>query len=162
MLTQHRLKQVLSYNPDTGVFTRLITINGKAKKGDIAGYNHSNGYKLITIDGCKIYCHHLAWLYMYGEWPKYIDHINGKPDDNRITNLRKSTHQQNMFNKKKYKNNKSGYKGTYWNNECQKWAASIRINGKNIHLGLYDSVEQAHQAYLEKAKNLFGEFASSG
>lgn len=162
MLTQHRLKQVLSYNPDTGVFTRNITVSSRAKKGDIAGCNHSGGYKVITIDGYKLYCHHLAWLYTYGEWPKYIDHINGIPSDNRISNLRKASHGQNMQNRKIHKNNKSGYKGVYWHKQCQKWCANIRLNGKHIHLGLYESAEEAHQVYLNKAEELFGEFSSSG
>jgi len=90
---------------------------------------------------------------------KMIDHINVNPLDNRRENLRVCTNQQNQFNKNKYKNNKSGFKGVSFNKQTQKFVAQIQINGKNKHLGLFVTAEAAHECYKKAAVKYHGEFA---
>jgi hypothetical protein len=86
-----------------------------------------------------------------------IDHINGDKLDNRKCNLRIVTAQQNKMNSSVYKNNKSGFKGV--NLEGRKYRATIKLNGKKMHIGLFETPEQAAKAYDEIAKNIFGEYA---
>jgi hypothetical protein len=98
-LTQERLKELLHYDPETGIFTNLTQRGGHAKKGAVAGTKNSIGYVCIRIDYDQYRAHRLAWLYVYGEFPeKFIDHMNEIRDDNRIINLRLATHQENLHN----------------------------------------------------------------
>lgn len=87
-----------------------------------------------------------------------IDHINMNGLDNRRENLRLASHSQNGTNKKLQSNNKSGYKGVFWNTQKGKWQAKIKKDGKNNHIGFFTDKELAYKAYCEKAKELFGEF----
>lgn len=91
-----------------------------------------------------------------------IDHINRNPLDNRRSNLRICTHQQNQCNRGKQSNNTSGFKGVCWHKGNQKWVAEIRINGKCKHLGYFDDPEEAHQTYIRTAQKLHGDFANFG
>lgn len=149
MLTHDRLKEVLNYDPKTGIFTTLIKRCGPNNVGSVNG----NSYLQIMIDR-KIYsAHRLAWLYMKGEWPKdQIDHINGKRDDNRLVNLREATKSINSQNIKNHrKDNACGFLGVTvvtGNNLKKPWQASIRISNKQIYLGCYKTPEAAHEAYL--------------
>jgi hypothetical protein len=90
---------------------------------------------------------------------KYIDHGNMNVLDNRKSNLRKCTIQQNACNREKPKHNTSGYKGVYWEKGLKKWRSAIRLNNKKIHIGCYEIKIEAAKAYNKKAKELFGEFA---
>lgn len=82
----------------------------------------ATGYVLISFDGEQYLAHRLAWFYVTGEMPPmFIDHINGKPDDNRFENLREATPQQNGFNRGMPKNNKSGAKGCEWRRDRGKY-----------------------------------------
>ncbi len=87
-LTQERLKELLNYDPETGVFTWRVN-KCQAKAGDIAGCRNSNGHISITIDQNHYYGHQLAWLFVFGYIEKQIDHENRNAGDNRICNLRK-------------------------------------------------------------------------
>src|SRR3990167_3120706 len=106
MISQQRLKELLSYNPNTGEFTRLVAtgIHGCNKAGVVVGClsdHPTQGYILIRVnnDGILYRAHRLAWLYVYGFWPPAdIDHINGNRSDNRIVNLRSVTRSQNLQN----------------------------------------------------------------
>lgn len=153
------LKNHLNYCEVSGVFTRAETVNGKYKKGDVAGALKLNGYIAISIKGKKYHAHRLAWLYVHGHFPSdCIDHVNMNKSDNRIINLRLATKSQNMNNKGKRSNNKSGFKGVCWD-KCQcKWKASTRFGGKNKHLGYFDSPLQASEAYNKFAIENHGEF----
>ncbi len=129
-----------TYNPETG---EIFGIKGKLIKT-----RHTNGYifPAIYIDGkqYRFLGHIFAWYYTYDELPPdKIDHNDTIADNNRINNLRIVTHQENMFNR--------NAKGYYWDKDRQKWRAQIRINGKDIHLGLFekDNEDVAHQAYLD-------------
>lgn len=146
-LTQERLKSLLNYNPETGEFTWLVGGRG-CKAGEIAGYPKCDRggkiYTYIGIDGKYYYAHRLAWLYIYGEWPKdQLDHIDQDSLNNRLSNLRDVTHSENHKNQKIPKNNSSGVLGVTFHNKAQKWVASIQVNSKSIHLGVFDLKDDA-------------------
>lgn len=88
-----------------------------------------------------------------------VDHKNRIRHDNRVENLRMVTRQQNSMNRPKQVNNTSGYKGLYWDKRNKKWHSRIYYNGKNIHLGYFNDIEEAREAYNKKAKELYGEYA---
>ena len=99
MLTQERLKQLLNYDPETGIFTRIISVSSNALKGDIAGWINGHGYRQLSIDYKKYDCHRLAFLYMLGKLPnEEVDHINHIRSDNRWINLREVTRHENKKN----------------------------------------------------------------
>lgn len=155
MISQIELKRILNYDANTGIFTRLIA-NRHLKIGSVPGYKNKLGYVVIKIMGDRYLSHRLAWIYVYGVIPnKFIDHINGNPSDNRIVNLREASHAQNMQNQlKPQKNNSSGYLGVYLQKNSNKYRADIKLNGKTIHLGVFDTAELASKAYLEKKSKI--------
>lgn len=136
-LTQARLKELLRYDPETGVMTWL-------RSGKRAGTKHRLGYRNVVVDGKGYAEHRLAWLLVHGQWPEHdLDHINRVRDDNRLRNLRPATRSENCQNQPVRKSNKSGTTGVYLHGLSGKWAASINIAKKQRHLGLFDSVDQA-------------------
>ena len=126
-----RLKDLMYYNPDLGIFTWLKGV----KKGKKAGTRESSGYIKIKIDGKDYKAHRLAFLYMYGFMPDEIDHINHDKTDNRILNIRSVTHAENCKNLKKSKNNTSGLNGISYDKTNNLWRSRITVNGKAIYLG---------------------------
>lgn len=162
MLTQAELKKQLSYNPETGVFTRIASETSCVKIGDIAGCN-AQGYIQISVKNKKYRAHRLVWLYITGSFPeKIIDHINWVKTDNRFCSLREATNAENMWNRGATKGNTSGFKGVSWDKERSKWGSQIKIHGKTIRLGRFDNPEDAHKAYCDASKKLHGEFTYSG
>lgn len=151
-LTQDRLKELLHYDPETGVFTRRVVLNNKIKVGDIAGCL-CNGYVKIRVEVRRYRAHRLAWLYMVGDWPKdQLDHINGKRDDNRWANIREATSSENMKNRKINTNNTSGIMGVCWNKRSGRWDAQIKLGGRTIHLGSFRDKTAAILARMEGEK----------
>ena len=143
-LTAEYLRSILNYDPETGIFTRKVRTANSVKVGDVAGCSNGDGYLRLRLQSRLFYAHRLAWLYMYGEWPKgQIDHINRDRSDNRISNLREVTNKQNAQNSSKPSNNTSGYPGICWHKRDSKWVACIRHNQKLIHLGLFKTIEEA-------------------
>ncbi len=162
MLTQSRLKECLSYDPETGEF-RALSTSGARQAGSVAGSKHPKGYISITVDGHRHLAHRLAWLYVYGVFPDGdTDHINGVKTDNRIANLREATRSQNMANLGALSNSKSGIRGVHYFKRTGRWVSSIRANGKTVHLGYFATAEAASLAYREAATRLHGEFARAG
>lgn len=159
-LTAERLREVVSYDPENGAFTWRKKTCRKVVPGAPAGHLGTH-YWTIGIDGKRYRAHRLAWLYAYGEFPsETIDHANGDYLDNRIANLRAASRRQNMANKRMHKNNACGVKGVYWCIQRHKWRASVRYQGRNKHVGFFESKEAAGEAYFAKAKEIFGEFAT--
>lgn len=159
-ITHAELLERLHYSPDSGLFTWLKDTGGpKGKKGFVAGSLKSNGYVDIRFNGPIYRAHRLAWFYHYGKWPDgEIDHINGIKSDNRISNLREATRAESIRNIGRRNKNKTGFKGV--GNVGNKWKARITFNGENIYLGLFDTPEDAHEAYCKAATNLHGSFAN--
>jgi hypothetical protein len=159
-LTPERLREVLHYDPDTGVFTwRKGHRNRRRKPGDKAGWRDGN-YLRIRIDTHSYQAPRLAFLYMAGRWPTFgVDHIDGDPSNDGWHNLRDVSQSQNTMNKKRARNNTSGFKGVSWHKHRRKWVASIRLHGHLYNLGSFSSPEAAHEAYKVKARELFGEYA---
>ena len=154
--TQERLKQLLNYDPETGVFVWKVAASNRVKVGGVAGAISCEGYRRINIDGRSYYGHRLAWLHCFGRWPaKHVDHVNGVRDDNRLVNLREATDSENGQNRQKAQaNNRSRLLGVYWNKRNERWVAQIALNGKLRYLGLFDTAEDAHAAYLTSKKKL--------
>ena len=161
-ITQDELKKQLFYDTETGQFTRLISQSNAVCVGDVAGSPDCKGYLRITVNGRMYLSHRLAFLYVHGDMPPQIDHINGDPSDNRIANLRAATGSQNLANRGPTKRNTSGFKGVCWLKQKKKWKAQIQINRKYIYIGLFSSAEDAYAAYCEIAKRHFGDFAKVG
>ena len=138
MLIQSELKRLLHYDPNTGIFTRLVEVGNSINIGDIAGTILGSGYEGIRVLGKSYLAHRLAWLYTHGEWPKnQIDHVNHNKLDNRIINLREVTQQENTKNQALYKNNKSGVAGVHWCKISKKWVVQVGIRKKRIKLGYF-------------------------
>jgi hypothetical protein len=148
-MTTEQLKLLLRYEPDTGLFFWLSN-KGTAKAGDVAGATASNGYTNICIDRRIYKAHRLAWLYVYGAPPSnQVDHINGVKNDNRIANLRQATNFENSQNHTSF--------GVHLHKEKNKWQARIRVRDKRLHLGYFESKQDAVSAYL-KAKEIHHQF----
>lgn len=151
MLMASRLREVLHYDQNTGVFTWIVTPNafrGSVRIGDIAGYKSRDGYIKIGVDGCAYQAHRLAWLYMHGSCEHNLDHKDGQRDHNWIGNLRPATYAQNNQNRRARLGSKSGLLGAFKHNGRNRWFAQITVNGKQKHIGCYATPEEAHAAYL--------------
>lgn len=136
-LTQEKLHQLLDYDPETGVMLCR-------KTGKRAGTQHRLGYRNVVISGRTYAEHRLAWVLATGAWPVYdIDHINRVRNDNRLCNLREATRTENCQNQPVRKSNRSGVTGVYFHKISGKWAASINIAKKQVHLGVFDTVDAA-------------------
>lgn len=159
-LSQVELKRLLSYDPGTGIFTRLISWTKDYPVGSIAGRVDKDGYLRITVNRIVYSSHRLAWFYFYGVWPKgNIDHIDMNKKNNKISNLREDDLFENARNKDKLITNKSGYKGVAKNTRCNTWRSTITANRKTIYLGSFSNKEDAAIAYDKAAIRLHGEFA---
>ena len=153
-LTQERLKELLDYDSESGVFKWRVC-RGPCHIGTAAGTKNKLGYTQVTIDN-KIYlAHRLAWLYFYGCFPaNKLDHVNRIRDDNRIENLRAATQRENKQNVSMQRNNTSGAMGVCWDKSSNKWRAYVRADGRLMHLGLHTSIEAARAARASgKAKH---------
>ena len=156
MLTQNILKELLNYDPQSGIFTWVVSPRNNVPLGSIAGSIDKKGYIRILCKKQTYLAHRLAWFYVYGKWPtKELDHINKNPSDNRIENLRDVTRKQNMENKKLYKTNKSGHSGVTWHSRDKKWNVRIGHYGKRISIGYFDNLEDAIKARIKAQNKIF-------
>ena len=149
------LKEILNYDPDTGVFTWKKKISKKVVVGSQAGCLRG-GYVTINIMGKRYQAHRLALLYVHGGCnSKDVDHINGIRSDNRICNLRLATRSENKQNILRVQpNNKSGHTGVDWHKSTGLWRATITIMRKQKHIGLFKTKEEAAEAYKKAKKEL--------
>jgi HNH endonuclease/AP2 domain len=150
----------LHYDRKTGEFRWRKCFHNKIRAGDLAGTIQAQGHRFICIDRRCYREHRLAWFYMTGRWgPPNIDHLDGDPSNNRWSNLRRATRSQNNANRRRPRNNTSGFKGVHLCQSSGKWRALIGKNGHIIHLGRFPTPQAAHEAYVAAARKLFGEFA---
>lgn len=143
------LKQVLSYDPSTGVFTWIVAQwRGSVGNKTIAGHCAANdGYVRICISKRMYLAHRLAWLYIHGRWPAHqIDHINGNKSDNSMANLREASVSQNLFNRPA--------KGVYRNGKG--WNVQVTLDGARKCLGTYKTWDEARAVYLAACENHYG------
>lgn len=152
LLTKKRLKEVLNYNSDSGLFTWVK--NERATKiGGEVGCIGKKGYRQICIDGISHRANRLAFLYKNGKIPNEIDHINRVKDDNSWENLREITHSDNNKNRGRLRNNTSGITGVYICRKRNKWKSFIKINKKLFHLGQFvnkhDAIIARYNAEVE-------------
>lgn len=160
MLTQSRLKELLHYDPLTGIFTRLkcaCTYYIGKRAGNACKFH---GYRFIKIDQVSYREHRVAWLYMHGVWPAgEIDHINRNGLDNRFSNLREADESQQACNTRGRKNTMSGVKGVTWVPHCGRWMGRVSHKTKEHYLGLFSTIEEAKIAVIAKRAELHGEYA---
>lgn len=156
-LTAERLRELLHYDPETGVFVWLVSRNAnRAPEGAEAGWLDDRGARMIEVDQRNYKAHRLAWLYVHGCWPKgVVDHRNTAPGDNRIDNLRDVTQFVNMQNRRAArKGSRSGLIGAHWRERDKNWRSSVYADGKVHRLGSFDTAEEAHAAYVAAKRRL--------
>ena len=164
--TQARLKQALSYDPETGLFIWIEPRRGRMLFSIAGHVDKSTGYRDISLDDRSYHATKLAWFYVFGEYPEcVVDHINRDKSDDRIVNLRLATQSENIINSGMFAHNTSGVKGVYhYKNRAEKgwsaWWAYITCNGKRKSLGYFHSKTEAKFAREEAELDLFGEFSS--
>lgn len=163
MITYERLREVLDYNPITGVFVWKISPANHVKSGSIAGGRVvTTGYIKIIIDKKAYLAHRLAWLYMTGTCLRVsiIDHKNRIVDDNRWENLRLCSRSQNRVNSKLSINSTTGYKNISVVRRYGKikYRARTKKDGKEYYLGSFDTLEEAVTIAKASARQLHGEF----
>lgn len=172
MIDQKTLLSLVHYDPETGV---MIWRSKKEISGMEEAWNRAHSGKQLTSisqDGYLETCivldgiqkdyrlHRLAWLYVYGEFPKGpLDHINRIKIDNRISNLRLTSIALNGHNVKSYSTNKSGVKGVSWCKLSRKWRAVLVFKKKYLHLGLFSDIEDAKDAYASASALYAKEFS---
>lgn len=143
-LSQARLKELLHYNHDTGIFTWKSCVGrwGHIQAGTEAGTLNGKGYRSIKIDGTWYLGHRLVFLYVTGSFPiNDVDHGDHVRNNNKWSNISNATQRENSKNQSKSKSNKSGVTGVHWNKSRKKWIAQIRAeNGKILHLGSFDDL----------------------
>lgn len=171
------IRTLLDYDPTTGVFrwkprtpdmfeTELHTTEHMCKTwnsryaGNIIDTKDRNGYTQIIIFKRKYRANRIAWLYITGCWPTdLIDHDNTNTSDDRFDNLRPASFSQNQANRRLSSNNRSGVKGVSWCSKRNKWRAVIQINRKQIHIGYFDTIDEAYTKVCEARYKYHGDFA---
>lgn len=158
-LAAARLRQLLHYDPETGLFWRRFQKFSKV----VGSVTNKEGHLRANVDGRASLLHRIAFLYMTGCMPEHeVDHINGDPADNRWANLRPATRSQNSRNRKLHTPTSTGMKGVSKQNDCNRWRAEIMVDGKKRYLGLFKTPGDAHAAYVDAANSYHGDFASAG
>lgn len=157
-----RVRQVFRVNKLTGEVFYKIAI-GKKHKGDLAGCQRPDGYWYLALDGNRYLAHYLIWYHETGDWEDEIDHQDRIRNHNWLTNLRPATRSQNNGNTLGWTSKKkSGLpRGVYLHpGDKTRFRAQIYIRYKAVHLGCFDTIAEAQEAYRQAAQQHFGEFAA--
>ena len=150
------VRQAFAVNEETGQLINKIN-RRKARAGEIAGTQRPDGYSQVCIDKTILLVHRVVFALAHGYWSDLeIDHINGDKSDNRAANLREATKSQNGANKRLCRD---GLKGASWCKRAKKWRTTLRKDGKQFHIGLFETAEEAHAAYMAAATRHHGTFA---
>lgn len=157
LISIERLKEVFYYDHNLGWLIWLIKPNRNIAINSRAGSLKSDGRRYVRIDNVEYLEHILIWFYMTGRWPKnLIDHKDLNKSNNKWENLREANYSQNGFNCNPRSTNKLGYKGIKFFKG--KYRVRIMINGKEIHIGSFNTLEEAVEARNSKGIELAGEF----
>ena len=172
------LRKMLRYDPETGhLFWEnrtfgMFSDGGHTKEHTCAKWNSRygetqaftaidrRGYHKGAIFNHTYRAHRVIWAVFHGEWPAdHIDHINGIRTDNRIANLRCATNSQNCQNRGMQSNNKTGYKGVFYDTRRKKYIASLVVSGRLYPGGTFLTAEEASVAYANLCREHHGEFS---
>lgn len=158
MLSVDRVKELVSYNPDTGELF-AIKSSGNRASGSKLGKPRKDGYSRIAIDGVYVYTHRVAFAIYYGYWPEFVDHANGNRADNRAINLRQATIFENNRNAAGKRGSASCFRGVSKRGKSR-WRARIRTSDGR-HLFIKESKSEVECAYLYDLAAIehHGEFA---
>lgn len=157
IVTAEYIRERLSYDPETGIFTKNYDFGSRFRKGDRAdmqSYRKNKSYRRIYLAGEWYWAHRVVFMYLNNEWPDGdVDHINGDPSDNRLSNLRVVDHGTNQQNRRLPSvRNKTGYLGVQ--KVGSKFWASISHKKKTISIGFFESAEAAHFAYVQVKREI--------
>jgi len=155
-MNQTECKRLFDYR-DGGLYWRFDR-GSNAKAGNRAGRLLKTGYRSIHVSGRRYQEHRLIFLWWHGVQPEQIDHVNGRKDDNRIENLRRANHSTNQVNTSD-RGSASGVRGVRYVDKTGRWAARVYLDGKEIRVGTFSTLEEASAAYRSKMREIFGEFA---
>lgn len=146
MLTQEKLKELFTYDSNTGIFTWNVDRGRNKVKGKEITTKSNHGYIQTSYNNNKIRMHRMAWIYVYGNIPYgyEIDHINHDRSDNRISNLRAVEQAENKRNCSLSSNNKSGFNGVFFDSSRNLYLVTV---GKKF-IGRYKTLDEA----VEKRK----------
>jgi hypothetical protein len=135
-----------------------VNKRNQTKIGFEAGTDHK-GYRRVQVGKNKYLSHRVIYLMHYGHMPKIVDHIDGNPENNNITNLRDATYQQNALNVKPRKDSKTGYQNVGYHKGQGRWYVHLTIYGKRTSLGYYDDLELASLVAEEARDKFYGDYA---
>lgn len=166
-LTQEYVRSLFDYDPETGVLTwkerprehfstdrAWNSTNARCAWKPTGQRPTSDGYLEVCIDGRLYKAHRIIWLWCNGYLPDETDHDNGVRSDNRLSNLRATSHAGNMKNKGKRKDNRSGVTGVGWHAKDRRWVAHITVGGRQRRLGGFVDKDEAISARLRAEKEL--------
>ena len=137
-ITARRVREVLSYDSETGAFTRLARLAQRHQVGDRADFlvtgGGAAGYRRVAIDSRRFLAHRVAWLYVHGAWPsRQIDHINGDRGDNRIANLRDASPKLNVENQRRARADSAiGMLGVHLHKQSMRWISFCLLRPRNL------------------------------
>jgi HNH endonuclease/AP2 domain len=168
--TQRFLQECFTYNSETGelrwrqrprdhfpTLREYIRWNGRYA-GTTAGRIGERGYRTVAVNDILYRAHRIIWKMMTGEEPPEIDHRDVDRRNNRWLNLRRATHSQNGGNRPIGPHSKTGFKGVYFDGRTNKFGSRIFVEGRMRSLGHFATAEQAHDAYCQAARQVWGEF----
>jgi HNH endonuclease len=172
-ITPAELRQLLDYNPETGVLTWKLrdrswfpsnnshaVWNSRWANKAAGGLCVNSGYVIVMVLGKSYPAHRVAWVLHHGVWPSgEVDHADMNRLNNRMVNLRVASHAQNQANGKAYRNNKSGFKGVYWEPKAGVYSVQIRADRKLTTVGRFRCLEEAVAAHATAHRERFGEFS---
>lgn len=156
------LRRRIRYEPNTGLLFWQADPPLRSSVGSSAALNSltSSGYRRVQFTpGVFLFAHRVAFAIAYGRWPFMVDHINGNRLDNRAANLREVSCQQNNMNKRVQSNNVLRVKGVHLCKTTKRFRAQLKIGQKRVHVGYFDTVQEAEAAYAAAAKKHFKEHA---
>ena len=154
------VSEALNYDPETGSLTWAKPLSNVVKKGDEAGFNHSYGYRVVSVRNVQYLAHRVIWaIQTQKDTPAHlvIDHKNGNPADNRWCNLRIGTQRDNTCNSKRQAGS-SGVRGVRWVARLNKWHARISVDNRERYLGIFKTKQEAVDARLAAEREFYGEY----